>query len=138
MLVFKIRNNLVTDMNIFEATMICMKKYTNFSDRASRQEHWLFSLAMVLLSIIAGIVDSTLLGIPFFDLDFFTPISSIYFITTLIPSVAVSVRRLHDVNKSGWWTLIVITGIGLIPLIYWACKKSDETENHYGILTKNT
>ena len=125
-------------MNIFEATMICMKKYTNFSDRASRQEYWLFSLAMVLLSTIAGIVDSTLLGIPFFDLDFFTPISSIYLITTLIPSVAVSVRRLHDVNKSGWWTLIGITGIGLIPLIYWACKKSDETANHYGILTKNT
>ena len=125
-------------MNIFEATMVCMKKYTNFSDRASRQEYWLFSLAMVLLSTIAGIVDSMLLGIPFFDLDFFTPISSIYLITTLIPSVAVSVRRLHDVNKSGWWTLIGITGIGLIPLIYWACKKSDETANHYGILTKNT
>ena len=118
--------------------MVCMRKYTNFTDRASRQEYWLFSLAMVLLSIIAGIVDSTLLGIPFFDLDFFTPISSIYLITTLIPSVAVSVRRLHDVNKSGWWTLIGITGIGLIPLIYWACKKSDETANHYGILTKNT
>ena len=125
-------------MNIFEATVVCMRKYTNFTDRASRQEYWLFSLAMIFLSTIAGIVDSTLLGIPFFDLDFFTPIYSIFLITTLIPSVAVSVRRLHDVNKSGWWTLIGITGIGLIPLIYWACKKSDETVNHYGILTKNT
>ena len=124
-------------MNIFEATMVCMKKYTNFSDRASRQEYWLFSLAMVLLSTIAGIVDSMLLGIPFFDLDFFTPISSIYLITTLIPTVAVTVRRLHDINRSGWWLLITFTLIGLIPLTYWMCKKSDEGENHFGVLNLN-
>ena len=124
-------------MNIFEATSVCMRKYTNFTDRASRQEYWLFNLAMVLLSTIANIGDSTLLGIPFFDLDYFTPIYSIFLITTLIPTVAVTVRRLHDINRSGWWLLITFTLIGLIPLMYWMCKKSDEGENHFGVLNLN-
>ena len=46
--------------------------------------------------------------------------------------LSVSVRRLHDINKSGWWLLLSITIIGLIPLLYWACKKGDDDGNKYG------
>ena len=53
-------------------------------------------------------------------------------IVTIVPEIAVSVRRLHDINKSGWWLLLSLTVIGIIPLIYWVCKKGDEKENRFG------
>tara|TARA_Y100000816_G_C25784541_1_gene411305 strand:+ start:223 stop:456 length:234 start_codon:yes stop_codon:yes gene_type:complete len=50
----------------------------------------------------------------------------------LIPEIAVSIRRLHDINKSGWWILLTITIIGIIPLIYFYCIKGDDGANDYG------
>ena len=58
-------------------------------------------------------------------------LSFISFLLTL-PSIAVSVRRLHDVNRSGWWLLLAPTGIGLLPLLYWSKKESDSGDNDYG------
>jgi uncharacterized membrane protein YhaH (DUF805 family) len=49
-----------------------------------------------------------------------------------IASLALVVRRLHDTNKSGWWYLIIFTIIGVLPLLYWYCKKGDEGENRFG------
>jgi uncharacterized membrane protein YhaH (DUF805 family) len=125
-------------MNIFEATAVCMRKYTNFSDRASRQEFWLYTLAITLLSIIVSIIDPMISGVSWTEsMDSFVTLSTILSIATFIPSLSVSVRRLHDINRSGWWLLIIFTLIGLIPLIYWNCKKSDEGENHFGVLNLN-
>jgi len=59
-------------------------------------------------------------------------LSSFFYIITFIPLLAVSVRRLHDVNKSGWWILIGFTVIGIIPWIYWHCCKSFQETNKYG------
>jgi len=125
-------------MNIFEATSVCMRKYTNFTDRASRQEYWLFMLAITLLSIIVSIIDPMISGVSWTEsMDSFVTLYTILSIATFIPSISVSVRRLHDINRSGWWLLITFTLIGLIPLTYWMCKKSDEGENHFGVLNLN-
>ena len=120
-------------MNIFEATTICFKKYTNFSDRASRPEYWLFTLAMTLIGLIISIIDPMISGVSWREYeDSFTSLNTIFTIGTFIPSIAVSVRRLHDIGRSGWWFLIALTGIGVILLIVWWIKDTTDEENIYG------
>ena len=51
---------------------------------------------------------------------------------TFLPGLALNVRRLHDINWTGWWILIVLTIIGLFVLLYWACKKGTEGPNRFG------
>ena len=50
----------------------------------------------------------------------------------MIAGLSLSVRRLHDIDRSGWWNLIIFTIIGIVVLLYWACKKGDEGENRFG------
>lgn len=59
-------------------------------------------------------------------------LTNAYLLVTLIPSISVGVRRLHDIGKSGWWFLISLTVIGILLIIYWACVTGDEGENRYG------
>ena len=107
-------------MKIAESIEICMTKYADFNGRASRSEFWWFFLFEIMISVAADIIThnddlSSLLGLAF-----------------LLPNLAVGARRLHDIGKSGWWQLLMITGIGLIPLfIFWA-RDSDSSENIYG------
>jgi uncharacterized membrane protein YhaH (DUF805 family) len=114
----------------WEDTKNCFKKYAVFSGRSSRQEYIVFCLFIVfvpfLLAIIEGLfglfpsTDNSILGI-------------IFNLAILIPNLAVTIRRLHDVNRSAWWILINLTIIGIIPFVYWVCmKKSDEGENRFG------
>ena len=120
-------------MNFFDAVKICFVKYVNFSGRATRSELWLFTLFVFIVSLMLMFIDLLISGVFFMEYDEpLAPLSTIFFIAILIPSFAVCVRRLHDVNRSGWWLLIELTFIGIIPLIYWWCKKSDEGENRFG------
>ena len=109
-------------MNFFDAIKICFIKYTNFSDRASRSEFWLFYLFTSIVNLILLVVNP----------DPYASVSMIFTLATVIPSTAVLARRLHDINRSGWWYLIALTVIGIIPLIYWFCKKGDQGENQFG------
>ena len=59
-------------------------------------------------------------------------VSLVFNLATLIPSIAVSVRRLHDTNRSGWWNLIALTFVGIIPLLIWLCQAGDKNDNQYG------
>ena len=96
-----------------EAIGTCFKKYFVFEGRASRSEFWYFLLFQITGSIIS---------------IFFHPaVNAIFEFGTLVPMLAVGCRRLHDINKSGWWQLILITGIGLILLIiWWATEGTDK------------
>ena len=78
--------------------------------------------------IIAGIVDYAV----FSENDFASPLSSIFNLVCFLPSLAIAVRRLHDIGKTGWWFLIAFTVIGIIVLIVWACQKSDAGPNAFG------
>ena len=98
--------------------------YANFNGRASRQEYWMFILFNFIFTIVVGFIDG------FLSLGF---LSLLYLLAILIPGLAVLVRRLHDVNKSGWWLFIgLIPIIGAIWLLILLCTDSNPGENNYG------
>ena len=108
------------------------KKYADFQGRASRREYWMFMGISLLIAIVFGIVDAMVFGE--------TPILGIlYALAMLVPSLAVSVRRLHDTNRSGWWLLIsVIPIIGAIVLFVFALQASQNGGNRYGSVSERT
>ena len=84
-------------MNFFDAVKTCFVKYTNFSDRASRSECWLFVLFTCVVSLILGILDALIAGVPFMDYDeVLSPLVAIFSIATFIPLLSVNVRRLQS------------------------------------------
>ena len=112
--------------NIFEdltnSVISCFNKYFDFETRSSRKEFWYWQLFRILMFLSITYLETRgLSGLLF--------ISNFIF---LIPEIAVSIRRLHDINKSGWWILLTITIIGIIPLIYFYCIKGDDGANDYG------
>ena len=101
---------------------VVLKNYVNFEGRATRPEYWWFVLAYAIVNIILSLIPRV--G---------TILSGILGLAVLIPSIGVGVRRLHDINKSGWWyLLILIPLVGAIILIVWLAKPSDNGENQYG------
>ena len=100
------------------------QNYANFNGRAMRSEYWYWVLFAFLLGLFASIVD-TILGTP-------NLISSIISLALLLPGLAVGARRLHDINRTGWWLLISLTFIGLILLIYFFVQPSQPIANQYG------
>ena len=114
------------------------RRWRDFSGRSSRREYWMFTLVLMIIAFVLGILDGVMLGVMGYTLNeaetqLFT-LGNAYSLITLIPSISVSVRRLHDIDKSGWWLLLAFTGIGILLIIYWACLGSDEDENRYGSL----
>lgn len=107
-------------MTFGKAISTCLAKYFDFKGRASRSEFWWFYLFTILLSWGAVIVDSSQV------------LSMIVNIAMFFPVIAAGSRRLHDTNRSGWWQLMMITVIGLIPLIIWWASKGSDQENQYG------
>ena len=106
------------------------QRYIDFSGRSSRAEYWWFAFFIVLVDIIATAVDTVVLGT---DLGGIGLLSAVWELARLIPSLAIGVRRLHDINKSGWWLLSgFVLVIGWIVLIVWAIKRGDEGPNKYG------
>lgn len=100
-----------------------LKRYADFSGRASRQEYWMFILFYmifyIVLSVIDGILDTMLLSI-------------VFSLALLIPSISIAARRLHDTSRTGWWQLIAfIPLIGAIVLLVFLVQDSHE-DNDYG------
>ena len=101
------------------------KKYADFTGRARRKEYWMFylfyMLAIIALVVIDGIIGSG--GI----------LSGIMILGTLVPFIALSARRLHDINKSGWWQLIVfIPVVGPIVMLVFTVMQGNPGENRFG------
>lgn len=115
---------------------VVFENYANFSGRARRSEYWYFLLANMIIAIIAAVIDSVA-GLNFEPL----PYGWLYFANALlvfIPGLAVAVRRLHDVGKSGWFFFIaLIPIIGSIWLLVLFCTDGDQGENQYGPDPKN-
>lgn len=104
---------------------VVLKKYMMLDGRASRSEYWWFALAYFILAVIAGVLDGAL-GTPGI-------IGMIVGLGLLIPTITVSVRRFHDINKPGWWVLIFfIPIVGLIAWLYFFTKKGDPGSNTFG------
>ncbi|PWJ34178.1 DUF805 domain-containing protein [Sediminitomix flava] len=108
-----------------------LRNYTGFDGRASRKEFWMFVLFNFLIGFVAALIDN-LFGIANAETGA-GPIYGIYSLGVLLPSIAVSVRRLHDIGKNGWYLLIMfIPLIGSLVLLYWWIKKGDLGANEYG------
>ena len=115
-----------------------MRRWRDFDGRSSRREFWMFTLVIFIASFVLGLIDAFLFGgfeaVPTGE-TFVMPVvsfSNAFSLITVIPSISVSVRRLHDINRTGFWILISLTVIGLVLIIYWACLRSDEADNQYG------
>lgn len=99
--------------------------YANFNGRARRKEYWMFFLFNMLFAIVTVIID--------FILGTFLLIYAIYVLALIIPSIAVTIRRLHDIGKSGWWYFILLVPfIGAIWLLVLLCTDGNPGDNSYG------
>ena len=115
---------------------VLLKKYATFSGRAGLSEYWWYFLFILLGNLVFSSIDSFLGTTAGFmyqgNIEVKTSLfNGIFSLLTLIPSIAVAARRLHDVNKSGWWQLLMLTIIGILPLIYWLLKKPVDKGNRF-------
>jgi uncharacterized membrane protein YhaH (DUF805 family) len=109
----------------------CLKQYADFSGRARRKEYWMFILFNMIFGIVAMILDN-ILGIAIEGVGY-GPLYGLYALAVFIPGLAVAVRRLHDVGKSGWMILVVLIPlIGAIWLLVLMVTDSNSGENQYG------
>jgi uncharacterized membrane protein YhaH (DUF805 family) len=110
-------------MGFVDAIKFGFNNYATFSGRAARSEYWYWTLFTIIASVVAEIIDSVLgLGL----------VGFIVSLALLLPSIAVAVRRLHDIDRTGWWLLIAFTGVGIILLIVWDCIQGTTGPNRFG------
>ena len=107
--------------DVINSVVICFSRYFDFEGRSSRSEFWHWQLFRVLL----------FLSLTYLETILFSGLNFTFNLFLLIPEISVSIRRLHDTNKSGLWYLLTFTIIGIIPLIYFYSLKGDETKNNY-------
>ena len=121
-----------------------LKQYVDFSGRARRTEFWMFVLVnavvavlLIVLSLATGLAGASADdGMATFS---FGPLLTIYQLAVLLPSIAVTVRRLHDTDRSGWWYLIgLVPLVGAIVLIVFTATEGDRGPNRFGADPKET
>ena len=114
-----------------------LKKYAVFSGRSRRKEYWYFVLFVVIVSIVLSLIDS-LFGT--YHRESGTGLlGGIFSLAILIPSIAVSVRRLHDIDRTGWWVLIsLVPLVGWIVLLVFHVQDGTPGTNRYGPNPKST
>lgn len=127
-------------MNFSTALRSFWSNYKNFKGRARRSEYWFIQLFLVITNLVVAGIDFVLLG---FDVDRFIAnggggiVGLIYILVTIVPAIAVLVRRLHDTNRSGWWALIgLIPLAGAIVLLVFTVEDSTKGDNRYGASPK--
>jgi len=111
--------------------VIVLKKYAEFSGRSRRAEYWYYVLFYVLILVGLSIIDS---ATGMFDAERGVGVlSSLFALGTLIPTIAVTVRRLHDTDRSGWWILLeLVPVIGGIVVLVFTCLDGTPRSNKYG------
>jgi uncharacterized membrane protein YhaH (DUF805 family) len=110
-------------MNFVDAIKSGFGNYVGFSGRAARSEYWFWTLFTFIAYIVAGIIDFYV-GLGF--------VGMVVSLALLLPSIAVAIRRLHDLDRTGWWLLLAFTGIGAIVLLVWDCMKGTTGPNRFG------
>lgn len=106
-------------MNFVDAIKTCLTKYADFTGRATRSEFWWFILFCCIVQGIATTLSQN--------------IQAVIALALFIPSLAVTVRRLHDVDRSGWWYLLALVPlVGIIVLICWYVSEGTQGPNQFG------
>jgi uncharacterized membrane protein YhaH (DUF805 family) len=107
-----------------------IRNYVGFSGRAQRKEFWMFTLFNLLITIFLAYLDYLIFDL---SLEETGPLGLIYSLAVLLPTLAVAVRRLHDIEKSGWYFLVVLIPlIGPIWMLIMECTDGDRGINIYG------
>ena len=116
-------------MGFADAVKSGFVRYFDFTTRSSRSEYWWWTLFVFLVGMVLSFVEMSLgLGG-----DVYGPLSGLFSLATFIPGLAVVVRRLHDIDKSGWWLLVLFVPlIGLILILYWAVSEGTSGPNRFG------
>ena len=111
--------------------LYCLQHYADFTGRARRSEYWYFVLFNFIVSILIGLSLGVIAGL--LNVPALVYLAYLWSLAVFIPSLAVSVRRLHDIGRSGWWLLLsLIPLVGSIILIIWHCTDSQPGANQYG------
>ena len=111
---------MTTTESFVTSVKVCFTKYVDFKGRASRAEFWWFALFQFIVGNIFFLIHENL--------------NAAYSLATILPALAVGVRRLHDRERSGWWQLLLLVPIiGWIILFIWFCRKGTNGTNRYGI-----
>ena len=110
--------------NMFDWYKKVVTNYVGFKGRATRKEFWYYQLMSIIISSILSILGNVLGKGEVF--------SMLYGLAVFLPAIAVGIRRLHDTNRSGWWTLLPIVNI-----VFWA-QDSQQSSNQYGENTKES
>jgi uncharacterized membrane protein YhaH (DUF805 family) len=113
-------------MGFDDAIKLGFANYVNFSGRACRSEYWYWALFYTVGMLATGLIDRWIVGPPFI-------LDGIFWLATLLLGVSVSVRRLHDLDRSGWWILLdLVPLVGWIVLLIWFCTKGTDGPNRFG------
>jgi uncharacterized membrane protein YhaH (DUF805 family) len=112
------------EMGFGQAISAGFSNYMNFSGRACRSEYWYWILFIIIADIVAAIIDQAL-GIQL--------VTGLFGLVTIIPNIAIAIRRLHDLDRTGWWVLLgFIPLIGWIILLIWYVTKGTDGPNRFG------
>ena len=120
-------------MKFSQAVPSGFQNYSSIEGRASRSAFWNWMLFYFLGLAAAELLDNIMFyNRSMMDPFFSYPIRAFFGLAMLVPNVAVSVRRLHDVNRAGPWLFLFPTIIGIIPLLLWACQEGTRGPNAFG------
>ena len=117
-------------MNFFEAISSGFHNYVNFSGRAIRSEYWYWNLFATVVVVVFGVIDEMLY--PGAQMGAFSVVNMLVVLGLVLPSLAMSVRRLHDIDRTGWWLLLNLTAIGSLVTLYWAFLRGTPGPNRFG------
>ncbi len=131
-------------MNFVTAVKTCLSNYATFHGRAPRSEFWWFYLFIVLVDVVLSffIGSETFVAIRDGGFDAISVavasnravmVQGIVHLALFLPMLAVSVRRLHDVGRSGWWLLVAIIPLGIFVVLYWWLRPTEPRPNAYGM-----
>jgi uncharacterized membrane protein YhaH (DUF805 family) len=118
-----------------DAIRSVLSQYATFSGRASRAEFWWWVLALLIASLVVGVIDSALFPPLFGDPELGSggPLSAILGLGLLVPNLAVNARRLHDIDRTCWWQLIVLVPlVGALVLLFFFVQRGTPGPNRFG------
>ena len=117
---------------MLDFAMMPLKRYTDFSGRSRRKEYWFFVLGVFIVAVVLGIIEG-ILGLSGMVAGAYGPLTAIFLLGIIVPSIAVQVRRFHDQDKSGWFVLLALIPFlgGLIVLVF-MCLEGTKGPNRFG------
>lgn len=122
---------------MLEWIMLPLRRYTDFSGRSRRKEYWMFLLGVLIVAIVLGIVEG-IVGLSGMVGGVYGPLTLIFLLGIIVPSIALQVRRFHDQDKSGWFVLLsFIPFVGGLIVLVFMCLEGTKGPNRFGPDPKN-